>query len=118
MGNRTFAAELEEAIAFAMTGVAELSGESSGIEMRAARAVVVDQAIIGELGTLEVVAGRQFTHHGKLEHHAQKRVRIRRATRNIDDRLVGDDRDPRRSRRWDSDPPRARRPRRRRSRWR
>ena len=56
MGNRTFAAQFEEAIAFAMTGIAELSGEAACIEMRAARAVVVDQAVIGELGTLEIVA--------------------------------------------------------------
>ncbi len=75
MGNRTFAAEFEEAIAFAMVGIAKLSGEAARIKMRAAWAVVMDQAIIGELGTLQIIQCRQFAHHGKLEHHAQKRIR-------------------------------------------
>ena len=46
---RTLASELVEAVAEAMSFVAELLGEAAGIEVRAPRAVLVNRAAVGEL---------------------------------------------------------------------
>ena len=49
MGCRTFAAHLVEAVALAVCVVAELVHEAAGVEVRATRAVIVNQAVVGEL---------------------------------------------------------------------
>ena len=49
VSDRTFAAELVQAPAFAMAIIAERAGKASGIEVRAARAVFVDHAVVSEL---------------------------------------------------------------------
>lgn len=55
MSDRAFAAELIQAPALAMAFVAERCGESPGIEVSPARAVFVDDAVIGELRATELV---------------------------------------------------------------
>lgn len=59
VGDRTLTTEFVETPAFAMALVAEGGGEASGVEVRAARAVLVDHAVIGELWAIE------FIHWGK-----------------------------------------------------
>src|SRR6266568_1566772 len=74
-----------------MAWVAELVRETSCIEMRATWAVIMDQAVKRELGALQIVECWQLAHNGILEHYAEKRIRIRGASGDIDDRLARDD---------------------------
>ena len=76
---RSLAAELVEAPAVAVTLVAERLREPARVEVRAALAVLVDHAAVGELRTAEIVERRQRAEGGELEDGAEQVVRVRRA---------------------------------------
>ena len=57
VGDRAFAAEFVKAPALAMAFIAERAGEAAGVEVRAARAVLVDHTLVGEFRTAEFVEG-------------------------------------------------------------
>ena len=84
----SLAAHLVQTPAFAVALVAELLHETAGIKVRPTRAMLMNVAVVGELRTLVLVEFRQRARVGKLQDHAQQRVRIRRAAGKIDDRLV------------------------------
>ena len=121
VGFRPLAAELVEAVALAVALVAELHGEAAGIEVRAAFAVLVNQARVGEHRPAELIHRRQLAEGEEVHHGGQEVVRIGRATGNGDHRLAehlarrwrhrsGSDRwtacrPTRRSSRWRSPPP-------------
>jgi hypothetical protein len=60
--------------------------------MRAAGAVVVDPPVVGEQRAVLIVQGRQCATGDVLQHHAEQGVGAGRATRQIHDGPVGDDR--------------------------
>src|SRR5579864_2017992 len=92
VGHWTLATEFVEAPAFAMAVVAEGRGEASGIEVRAARAVLVDHSVIAELRTVEFIHLRQATHRHVFQNHREQVVWIGRASGEIDNRLAGNHR--------------------------
>ena len=91
IGFRTLAAELVEAEALTVAFVAELEREAPGIEMRAPLAVLVDQSAIGEFRpVLPIELGRP-TEGEEIEDGREEIVGARRAARNIDHQLAGND---------------------------
>src|SRR6201993_2921540 len=88
MGHRSLATEFVETPALAVTFITESSGESAGVEMSAAGTVLMNDAVIGEFGPVELVERRQLAHGDVLENHGQEVVRIRRATRKVDDEFA------------------------------
>ncbi len=81
VGLRTLAAEGEEAVTEPVPLVAVLAGKAAGVEVRAARAVLVDRAPVGEERTPLVVERGQRAQGDELEHRAEEVVGVRRATR-------------------------------------
>ena len=59
IGFGSFAAEFVQTPAFAMTFIAKLNSKSSGIEMRAAFTVLMNQTVIGKLGSIFFIELRQ-----------------------------------------------------------
>ena len=59
--------------AFAVAVVAELLHEISGIKVCAARAMLMNVAVIGELRSPFVIHFRQCSGVGKLQHHPKQR---------------------------------------------
>src|SRR5271166_1118346 len=88
--DRSFATELVEAPAFAMAFVAECQCIAAGVEVCAARAVVMNHALVGEFGAAEFVERRKLAHSDVLENYGQQVIRVGRATGQIDDRLAGE----------------------------
>ena len=115
---RALAAHLVQALALAVPLVAELLHEAAGVEVRAARAVLVDGAAVGEGRPALLVERRQRAERDVLQRRAEEDVRVGRAAGQRDDRLALEDR--RRARRARSGSGRRRgcRPTTRRSRWR
>src|ERR1022692_392542 len=91
MSNWPLAAHLVKAPALAVAFVAERSGKSAGIKVRAPRTIFVNHSLVRELRTANVVQLRQFAHGDVFQNHAQQVVRIGRAPGEVDDRLAGDD---------------------------
>ena len=82
---RSLAAEFVQAISLAMSFVAERRGESSCIKVSAPRAAFVDDAVVGEFRTAELIQFRQATHGDVFQNHGQQVLGIGRAARKIDD---------------------------------
>src|ERR1700687_6272917 len=62
VSDRSLATEFVEAITFAMSFVAARCRESSCIKVSAPRAAFVDDAVVGEFRTAELIQFRQATH--------------------------------------------------------
>src|SRR5208337_3279189 len=85
------AAHFVQAPALAMAFVAEGGGKAAGVKMGATRAIFVNDALVGELGTIYLVQLRQLAHGDVLQNHTHQVVRIGRATGKVDDWFAGDD---------------------------
>ena len=68
VGFRPLAAQFVEAVALAVSFIAELDGETPGIEVRTTLAVLVDQARVSEFRPTELIDGGQRT-EGQEVHH-------------------------------------------------
>ena len=91
MRDRTLASEPVQAVALTVPFVAELFREASRIEVRAARAVLVDDAVVCEFRPLLVVELRKSSGLRELKDGAEENVRVGRTAGDVDDRLVFDD---------------------------
>ncbi len=91
VGHRPFAAELVEAVALAVSLVAELRGEAARVEVRPPRAVLVDRAAVGKQRAAAIVELRERAERRVLEHHAKEVVRIGRAAGDRHHRLAFED---------------------------
>src|SRR5689334_11395291 len=85
---RAFATELVEAVAVLVAVVSKLFGEAAGIEVRAARAVLVNRLTVGKLRSTLVVERRQRAVGRVLEHGAEEVIGVGRAAWNVDHRLA------------------------------
>lgn len=81
---RSFAAQLVETPTLTMAVVTELLREAAGAEMRAARALHVDNAIVSELRAQVGVEFRRIASPNTLEHRADEVVGSRRTAGQID----------------------------------
>ena len=79
---------LVEAAPLAVPRVAEVLHEAAGVEVGAARAVLVDRPAVGELRPPELVERRKRAERRELEDDAEEVVGVRRAARDRDDRLA------------------------------
>lgn len=82
VGLGALAAECKQAVPEPVALVAVLASEATGVEVCAARAMLVDGPTVCEQRTTLVVERRQTAESHELEHGAQEVVGIRRATRN------------------------------------
>jgi hypothetical protein len=89
MRDRALAAQFVEAPSLAVSFIPESGGEAACVKVRAARAVLVDDAFVRESGTPELIELRQSAHGHVLQYHCQQVVRIGRAAGQVDDRLAG-----------------------------
>src|SRR5512140_1405760 len=87
VGPGSLAACLVEAIPVPVPLVAEPFDEPAGVEVRTARAILVDGARVRESGPPEAVEGGQDPVGRVLEHRPEEIVRIGGASREADDRL-------------------------------
>src|SRR6266481_5815271 len=85
---RTFASKFVEAPSLAMPLITERRRKPAGVEMGAAWAVFMNDAVIGELGTIEFIERGQFAHRDVLENNRQQVVRVGRTAGQIHDRLA------------------------------
>ena len=67
---RTFATQFVQAPAAAVAIVAELFCEATGVKVRATRTVIMNQAVVSKLRTVELIERRQLAHGGVFEHGA------------------------------------------------
>src|SRR5215468_10640923 len=80
MGRRSLAAQLVQAIAEPVAFVAKFLGESSGVEMGTARAVLVNRAAVGKFWTTEFIKFRKLAESDELQERAEQNVGIGGAT--------------------------------------
>jgi hypothetical protein len=73
-----------------MAFVAEGCREAPSVKMSATRAVFVNDAVVGELGSAVFIQRGQLAHGDVFQNHRQQVVGIRRTTGQVDDRLSGD----------------------------
>src|ERR1035438_2889140 len=78
-----------QAVSLAVSLIAERRREPSGVEVGASRAVLVDHTLIRESRTAILIELWQAPHGYVFQNHRQQVVGIRRAARQIDDRLSG-----------------------------
>src|SRR5512146_1413320 len=90
IGLRTLAAQLVQAVALAVTLVAEFHGKASGIEVRTALAVLVDEARVGELGTAFFIHIGQLAEGQEVHHGGKEVVRVGRAAGDVGDHFAQD----------------------------
>ena len=74
-----------------MTLVAEVAGESSGVEVGPPRAVLVARPAVGPLRPAQLIESGQGAEGGELQGGAEEVVRVRRAAGNGHHRLAGED---------------------------
>ena len=72
------APHLVQTPAFTVPLIAKLFYETAGIKVRATRALLMNVAVIGELGTALMVEFREGAGSGKLQDYPKQRVGIRR----------------------------------------
>src|SRR5664280_363507 len=89
--HRTLAPHLVQAPPLAMALVAELLHEATRIEVRPPRAVLVDDAPVGEARPPLVVERRQRAERHELQRGAEEVVRVRRTTWDRHHRLARED---------------------------
>ncbi len=87
---RPLAAKLVQAPALAMSLVTELDRKATGVEVRTALAVLVDQPVVGKFGAALAIQLRQAVESEEVQHRGQEVVRVRRATGNGNDWPVFD----------------------------
>ena len=91
VSHRAFAAHLVQAPALLVAIIAEIFYEASSVEVRATRAVIVNQPVIRELRATKLVQSRQLAHDHEFKHYAEQVVRIGGTSGNVHDRLIFDD---------------------------
>src|SRR5579864_1448063 len=90
MRHWALAAELVKAPALAVTFIAKGGGKAARVEVGAPGAVLMNNAVVGELWPVVLIEFRETSHRHVLKNHCKQVVGIGRAAGKIDDRLAGD----------------------------
>src|SRR5271166_5890295 len=87
--HRPLAAEFVQAVSLAMAFVAKRGGEPASVKVSAARAVLMNHAVVGKARTAELIQFGQSSHGYVLQNHGQQVVGIWRAARQINNWFSG-----------------------------